>query len=323
MRVFDAIAALPGPLYIVGSCKNAGKTTLLNLLNAELYTRLRTPIGLTTIGRDGEPEDVIWHHPKPPVRLLRGNYFVTTEDEMARLGAAAFQVEMLPFSTPLGRMAIGRAAKEATVEIIGPDTNRQVWTVVERLQKLGCSHQLIDGAFERRTQAASHDGARLALVVSADVAPDPGRIARWFGFQVELFRLPKAPADLSPPPDLPLGLYWRREGMWQDKPAGADAVCAIGPLTDTAADPHLDALRRVPLIVEDATKMFITHPLWRRLKRTSPGVFVMRRLRLVMAASNPLGLLRRFEGRELFDALVKAVPDVPLLDVVANVSHES
>ena len=143
MRVFDAIAALPGPLYIVGSCKNAGKTTLLNLLNSELYLRLRTPIGLTTIGRDGEPEDVIWRHPKPPVKLLRGNYFVTTEGELTRLGAAAFPVETLPFSTPLGRMAIGRAAKEATVEIIGPDTNRQVWNVVERLQKLGCSHQLI------------------------------------------------------------------------------------------------------------------------------------------------------------------------------------
>jgi hypothetical protein len=256
------------------------------------------------------------------VKLLRGNYFVTTESEMARLGAAAFLIETLPFSTPLGRMAIGRAAKETTVEIVGPDTNRQVWTVVERLQKLGCSHQLIDGAFERRTQAASHDGARLALVVSADVAPDPGRIARWFEFQVELFFLPKAPPELMPPADLSLGIHWRQDGKWQDDPANADAVCAIGPLTDAVADRHLEALRRAPLIVEDATKMFITHPLWRRLKRTSPGVYVMRRLRLMMAASNPVGLLRRFEGDELFDALVKAAPNLPVLDVVAGSTHE-
>lgn len=44
-------------MSIVGMCKNAGKTTMLNWLLA--HTGRRQVLGLTSIGRDGESTDVV------------------------------------------------------------------------------------------------------------------------------------------------------------------------------------------------------------------------------------------------------------------------
>ncbi|HPQ69777.1 MAG TPA: hypothetical protein PKW95_11660 [bacterium] len=322
MIVLRTIAGESGPLFIVGSCKNAGKTTLLNFLNRELSERLSVPPALATIGRDGEAEDIIWRHPKPPVTLRPGNLFVTTDGECARLGDGAQRLERLPFRTMLGTVVVGRALRDGNVEIIGPDTNAELWTALERLKILGATHMLVDGAYERRTQVAAHDGARLALVVSADVAPEPEGAAAWLAHQVELYALPAAPPELSPDDDLPLGLHWRVGDRWRAEPRDATAACCVGPLTDEMVETHLDELRAVPLIVEDATKVFVDRPAWRKLRRKSPGVFVRRTLRLLLVAANPHGLLRQWEPQSFFAQLLAAAPHLPLLDVVAGLRHE-
>ena len=316
MNFIEDIARGTGPLFIIGSCKNAGKTTLLNYLNAELYQRIPAPISLLTIGRDGEAEDAIWHHPKPPVSLFPGNFFVTIEPELRRLGAAAEQVDRLPFYTALGPMVIGRARWEAQVEIIGPDTNSELWTALEKLRRLGSPLQLVDGAYERRTQVAISDNARLALVVSADIAPSAQRAGEWLAFQRELFGLPKAPKDLIPHAPLPQGLSWLKNGQWQEKPAGAEAICCIGPLVESAIEPFLEVFRGLRLVVEDATKIFLDLAAWRKMLRRVSGVYVMRPLRLILAASNPRGQLRQFPADAMLKALVDAAAGLPVIDVL-------
>jgi len=320
--VLRTIAGESGPLFIVGSCKNAGKTTLLNFLNRELSARLSVPPALATIGRDGEAEDIIWRHPKPPVTLRPGNLFVTTDGECARLGDTVQQLERLPFRTMLGAVVIGRAHREGNVEIIGPDTNAELWTALSRLKTHGATHMLVDGAYERRTQVAAHDGARLALVVSADVAPTPDGAAAWLAHQVELYGLPASPPEFSWDDELPLGLHWRTGDHWQVEPQGATAACCVGPLTDEMIEAHLEEMRAVPLIVEDATKIFVDRPVWRKLRRKSPGVFVRRTLRLLLIAANPHGLLRQWEPPSFFAQLRAAAAHLPMLDVVAGLRHE-
>jgi hypothetical protein len=337
----NAIAAEAGPLFIVGSCKNAGKTTLLNFLNRELASRLppsrraiaplrrdggsplASPVGLATIGRDGEPEDAVWLHPKPPVELRPGNLFVTVRPELLRLGDAAQLLEELPFSTALGDVVLGRAAAAAHVEIIGPDTNRQLWMAIRRMQAHGAPIQLIDGAFERRTQAAERDGARLALVVSADVAPTLADVAAWLAFQAELYGLPKPPVELDPAPvNERLGLHFRDNSEWRNEPHGASTACCLGPLTDNIVGPVLDDLDGLDLIVEDATKVFLNETQWQRLKKRCPRVYAARSVRLLLVAANSQGLLRQFEPRAFFAALAVACPQLPMVDVVNGLRRE-
>ena len=52
-------------MSIVGMCKNAGKTTMLNWLLA--HTGRRQILGLTSIGRDGESTDVVTGTEKPSI----------------------------------------------------------------------------------------------------------------------------------------------------------------------------------------------------------------------------------------------------------------
>lgn len=312
MKIFDAIAAEPGPFFIVGSNKNAGKTTLLNRLNKELTQRLSTPPGLATIGRDGETEDIIWRHPKPPVFLNTGNCFVTVEPELKKIVGEAEAVETLPFRTALGPVVVGRAIQSTQVELIGPDTNQQLWQAIDHLHACGATHQLIDGAYDRRTQVASHDGARLALVLSADIAKDEQQAADWLTRQIEWFALPPAPPELRPTDEKPLGLH----------DLNGQALFCSGPLTDTLAEQHFDRLAQLPLIIEDATKVFLSPLWWRRLKRKSPGVYVLHRQRLLLIASNPKGLLREFDPQTFFDTLKQAAPHLPLIDVEAGLEYQ-
>lgn len=322
MIVLQTIADETGPLFVVGSCKNAGKTTLLNYLNRELSARLPKPPALATIGRDGEAEDIVWRHPKPPVTLSPGNLFVTTDGEFERVAAIAERLEQLPFRTMLGAVVIGKATAGGRVEMIGPDTNKELWTALERLRAHGATHMLVDGAYERRTQVAVHDRARLALVVSADVAPTPERVAAWLQHQAELYALPAAPAELAVADDLPLGLHWRVGERWERDPAKASFAFCMGPLTDDMVEARLDELRAVPLLVEDATKIFVDRPAWRKLRRKSPGVFALRSLRLLLVAANPHGLLRQADPETFFAQLHEAAPHLPLVDVVAGLRHE-
>jgi len=323
LKALDAIAAESGPLFVVGSCKNSGKTTLLNFLNDDLFNRIpRRRVGLTTIGRDGEKEDAVWRHPKPPVRLWPDDLFITARPILDALQHSVALEEELPFSTVLGRIVLCRALGTTQAEIIGPGNNAQLYYAIDRLRMRGSDIQLVDGAFERRTQVAGRDGTRLALVVGADIARTPKGAGEWLAFQDELFSLEKA-QDYPPlPADAPLGLHWRREDAWLDWPAEAEQVACIGPLTDRLVEKHLDDFDDRPLVVEDATKLFLDARHWQMLKRRCASITVQRPVRLLLAAANPAGVLRQFKPHEFFEALRTACPLLPLLDVVAGLSAE-
>lgn len=57
-------------LSIIGMCKNAGKTTVLNKLIAEL-NESRVRLGLTSIGRDGESTDLVTRTAKPAYTFMK------------------------------------------------------------------------------------------------------------------------------------------------------------------------------------------------------------------------------------------------------------
>lgn len=66
-------------LSIIGMCKNAGKTTVLNKLIAEL-NESRVRLGLTSIGRDGESTDLVTRTAKPGIYVYEGTLVATAVD---------------------------------------------------------------------------------------------------------------------------------------------------------------------------------------------------------------------------------------------------
>ena len=62
-------------MSIVGMCKNAGKTTMLNWMLH--HDRLQGTLGLTSIGRDGESTDVVTGTEKPGIFVREGTLIAT------------------------------------------------------------------------------------------------------------------------------------------------------------------------------------------------------------------------------------------------------
>ena len=68
-------------LSLVGVCKNAGKTTVLNHLLKALP--LGEVMGLTSNGRDGESTDVVTGTGKPGIYVRKGTLLATAEKLLA------------------------------------------------------------------------------------------------------------------------------------------------------------------------------------------------------------------------------------------------
>ena len=105
-------------MSIVGMCKNAGKTTMLNWLLTAGH--LRGTLGLTSIGRDGESTDVVTGTEKPGIFVREGTLIATAKD-MLRLGDVTKEILMTTgIPTPLGEVVIMRARSDGYVQLAGP-----------------------------------------------------------------------------------------------------------------------------------------------------------------------------------------------------------
>lgn len=94
-------------MSIVGMCKNAGKTTMLNWMLSGGH--LHGTLGLTSIGRDGESTDIVTGTEKPGIFVKEGTLIATAKD-MLRLGDVTKEILMTTgIPTPLGEVVILRA----------------------------------------------------------------------------------------------------------------------------------------------------------------------------------------------------------------------
>ena len=102
-------------MSIVGMCKNAGKTTMLNWLLA--HTGRQQVLGLTSIGRDGESTDVVTGTEKPSIFVPAGTLIATAKD-MLRLGDVTQEILVTTgIPTPLGEVIIMRARSDGYVQL--------------------------------------------------------------------------------------------------------------------------------------------------------------------------------------------------------------
>ena len=139
-------------MSIVGMCKNAGKTTMLNWLLTGGH--LRGTLGLTSIGRDGESTDVVTGTEKPGIFVKEGTMIATAKD-MLRLGDVTKEILMTTgIPTPLGEVVILRARSAGYVQLAGPSITTQLKDVSRYFFDLGADRSVIDGALGRKSLGA-------------------------------------------------------------------------------------------------------------------------------------------------------------------------
>lgn len=177
-------------MSIVGMCKNAGKTTMLNWMLH--HDRLRGTLGLTSIGRDGESTDVVTGTEKPGIFVREGTLIATARD-MLRLGDVTTEIlETTGIPTPLGEVVILRARSAGNVQLAGPSITSQLREVSRMFFDLGADKSIIDGALGRKSLGARAVAEGVVLCTGASYHMSMEKVVADTANIYRIMNLPKA-----------------------------------------------------------------------------------------------------------------------------------
>jgi hypothetical protein len=227
-------------VFIVGSKKNAGKTTFLNYA----LNRLRGggPLGALSVGVDGEAQDLVFGNPKPQVRAERGDLLLCAESALKGSDLHCEILNVYPFRTAIGRPVLLRALRPGRAEISGPENNSQLAEILADMRRHGAGTIFVDGAVDRITQVAA--GGKAAFVYVARVEPE---------------NLDSAAAAMK--------LIWAASSvpLWREgEKCPAPVLRVEGALTAGKLPPK--DVKGGTLVVEDLTKIFLSWAQWQELK---------------------------------------------------------
>lgn len=138
-------------LSLIGMCKNAGKTTILNaILSSHLTGNSIPDWGLLSIGLDGETQDRATSGHKPEIFVTEGTIFVTPAHLWNQTDVSKEILEILQPGGALGSLLILRAKSDGFIQLSGPSSRGGMVKAVEKLKEHGAKKIMIDGSINRK-----------------------------------------------------------------------------------------------------------------------------------------------------------------------------
>lgn len=279
-------------VVVVGTAKNAGKTTTFNALRA-VAARRGVAIAVTSIGRDGEPADALDAEPKPRVRLAPGTIVALPAGLVPRSPALA--ILDAGGASALGTTVFARVVLPTTCEIAGPPTARAMRATIERLRGLSTGPVFVDGAIDR-VAALAGGGDAVIVATGAASGATIARVAAVAADTVARLMLP--------------GRDPQREH--------ARVIVVAGALDARDAEELLADARDATVVVEDPTRIAIRGALFAKL-RAAVDLRCERPLRVVACTTSPVGRETALSPRALVEAVARAT-GLPTFDVVADLA---
>ena len=291
-------------MSIVGMCKNAGKTTVLNwLLRHSGRDRI---LGLTSIGRDGESTDVVTGTEKPSIFVPVGTLIATAKD-MLRLGDITQEVLMTTgIPTPVGEVVIVRARSDGFVQLAGPSITTQLKTVSQYFFELGADQSIIDGALGRKSLGARAVAEGVILCTGASYHMSMEKVV---ADTVNIYRIMNIPRAETVPETVEgtLADAWKKNGE----------ALVTGALTDTMVVPLLRSglLRNGRLVVKDPSKVLLSTDTLDKLATRSVSLETEEAARTLCVTINPVSAYGwKFDKDAFLRAMSEAV-DAPVINV--------
>ena len=290
-------------LSIVGMCKNAGKTTVLNRLLSESRGRV---LGLTSIGRDGESTDVVTGTEKPGIFIPEGTLFATAKDMLPLCDVTQEIVHTTGIPTPLGEVVLVRARSAGSVQLAGPSITSQLKTVSDLFFSLGAEQAIIDGALGRKSLGARAVAEGVILCTGASY---DRRIEKVVSDTANVFRIMNLKKAETVPgeSDRPLAEILK---------ASPEALIP-GALTDAAVVPLLKSglLRNARLVVKDPSKVLLSPDTLDKLAIRNVTLETVEAAKVLCVTVNPVSANGWTFDAEAFRNAMQAAVDVPVINV--------
>ena len=174
---------------VVGTAKNTGKTTTLSFLLVQAIRR-NIPVGITSIGYDGEDIDTVTSLPKPRMTLEPG-MLVTTAERCLSLATAGYDIlSRTGIQTALGEILLLRITRQGLVVTAGPHKRSLIDPVCDALRHHGAMMIFIDGALNRIAPMGAAD--RIIFTTGAARNTDPALLAAEMSSIQQMLALPRS-----------------------------------------------------------------------------------------------------------------------------------
>ena len=324
---------------IIGMSKNSGKTVTLNKLIQEAMEEV-IPIGMTSIGRDGESIDKVSETEKPRI-FAEENTIIATTTALLEMGDASIEIlKVTPFTTPLGDVVIGRVKSAGYIEIAGPQTLKDIRYVCDTMLGLGARFVVIDGAIDRKSSAAPAISEATILSTGAILSRDINRVLEETIHTVGLLSLPQveekyidkarelilnnkiAVIDKNGEVDeIPLDTALGK-GHKIGEHLGKDSRVLIipgslvkGTLEDITRSTR--AYKNIDIVVGDGTKVFIPpkdYLLFKRIGISIKVVFPINLIGITINPYSPSGYF--FEPKNFLEKMREYIKDIPVMDIM-------
>jgi hypothetical protein len=322
---------------VIGLVKNAGKTTVVNAL----LDHAGRPLGLTSLGLDGERVDHLTGLAKPSIAPPAGTVVATTEGSLERSRYKLEILETLPFHTPLGHVVVGRASGSGCVEVSGPTTLAELRATIEHVARWDVSQTLVDGAINRLGSASPRVSDGLVMATGGMVGDALDDVIETTVSTLDMLTIPAVSdelrAALAPHLDGARLLTLDEGGEARPLEAGtligegvavAREVASRGATTlyvgGAVTDEFVDDFTRVlpprhdlRLVVRDATVLVLPATSVARLTRRGVALRALRPLRVLAVTANPFRVPQPYRPNVFFSAVADALGGrVPVFDVV-------
>ena len=324
-------------LSIVGMAKNAGKTTALNfLIEAAMDDGIR--LGITSIGRDGETQDLVTGTEKPKIYLDQDT-IVTVPTQLYELADAGLEIlKKTKYSTPMGDLLICRVADSGYVQIAGPPAAMDTKRVCEEMMGYGCELILIDGAIDRKAIASPETSDAIILSTGAVLSRSMRKVVDETAHVVNLYSIPEMEEGDARTLieennfddrimlldkdgtvhklDLATGLGSSRF-IDDEITENTEYVYIPGAFTNSViADINPKKLKRVRFILKNPTKIFFSAMDWGLWRKKGFRVNVLKNIETAAITVNPWAPGGyTFDSDALRNAMQEAVPELPVIDV--------
>ena len=291
-------------MSIVGMCKNAGKTTMLNWLLA--HSGRGRVLGLTSIGRDGESTDVVTGTEKPSIFVPAGTLIATAKD-MLWLGDVTKEILVSTgIPTPLGEVIIMRARSDGYVQLAGPSITTQLKSVSQTFFDLGAEQSIIDGALGRKSLGARQVAEGIVLCTGASYHM---RMEKVIADTVSIYRI----MNLQKAQTVPAA----PEGTLEQCLKEQGEALVTGALTDSMVLPLLRAgvLRKNRLVVADPSKVLLSPDTLDKMQLREVRLETAEAARTLCITVNPVSAYGWKFDKDEFRARLQEAVDVPVINV--------
>lgn len=326
---------------LIGMCKNAGKTTTLNQLIAELK-RNGISFGATSVGRDGESTDLVTNTVKPGIFVYKGTIVATAADLLKYCDTTKEILYSTGIYTPMGQIIVFRALTDGFVQIAGPSMTSQLADVSEIIRPYGVDKILIDGALGRKSLCSKKVSQSTILCTGASYHKSMNTVVRDTAYTCQILQLPQAPLDVPQelweqndkkyiPVTDPSNITLPEERVTPEKiwRRGAENppeyIIVQGGLTDamvkTLVMSNAD-LRDKKMVLLDGSKILLSSDMYEKLRIKGLQFEVADALELLAVTINPFSAYGFHFDKDEFMEKMSAAIDVPVYNV-RNVQRQA